>query len=103
MGVSVPISHELAAFSTASGVAARFFSPQVGGGGAGPTIFPAFRIDHDQKFQQTTHVQYQPNKNWPWIAFNWRYDNGLVAGAVPLATEPPTPLGLTGLSGDNKR
>jgi len=60
--VNVPNYHGIAAFFTASGVAARFFSPQVGGGGAGPTIFPAFRIDHDQKFQQTTHVQYQPQQ-----------------------------------------
>jgi hypothetical protein len=42
-----------------------------------------FRIDHDEKFNQTTHLQYQPWKRGPWVAFNWRYDNGLVAGAVP--------------------
>jgi hypothetical protein len=100
--VNVPNYHGIAAFFTASGVAARFFSPQVGGGGAGPTIFPAFRIDHDQKFQQTTHVQYQPNKNWPWIAFNWRYDNGLVAGLVPFATDTTTPVDLTGLTADQQ-
>jgi hypothetical protein len=64
----------------------------------------AFRIDHDQKFQQTTHVQYQPKKNWPWIAMNWRYDNGLVAGAVPVADDPAvTPLvDLTGLTADQQ-
>jgi len=100
--VNVPNYHGIAAFFTASGVAARFFSPQVGGGGAGPTIFPAFRIDHDQKFQQTTHVQYQPNKNWPWVAFNWRYDNGLVAGLVPFATDTTTPVDLTGLTADQQ-
>jgi hypothetical protein len=32
-----------------------------------------FRIDHDEKFNQTTHLQYQPWKNLPWIGFNWRY------------------------------
>jgi hypothetical protein len=42
-----------------------------------------FRIDHDEKFNHTTHLQYQPWKRGPWVAFNWRYDNGLVAGAVP--------------------
>jgi hypothetical protein len=42
-----------------------------------------FRIDHDEKFNQTTHLQYQPWKRGPWVGFNWRYDNGLVAGAVP--------------------
>src|SRR5262249_27284912 len=41
-----------------------------------------FRIDHDQKFQQTTNLRYQWKKNGPWGAFTWRYDSGLVAGAV---------------------
>jgi hypothetical protein len=80
---SLPNFHGVSAFFTASGVAARFFNPQVGGLGTDLTTVGAFRIDHDQKFQETTHVQYQPSKNWPWIAFNWRYDNGLVAGGVP--------------------
>jgi hypothetical protein len=81
--VSLPNFHGVTAFFTASSVAARFFAPQVGGLGTDLTGVGAFRIDHDQKFQQTTHVQYQPFKNLPWIAINWRYDNGLVAGAVP--------------------
>src|SRR5206468_3248830 len=45
-----------------------------------------FRIDHDQAFQQTTHVQYQFHqlkKIEPYIDFSWRYDSGLVAGSVP--------------------
>ncbi len=43
-----------------------------------------FRIDHDQKFQQTTNVQYAFLKPWgAWAAFSWRYDSGLVAGSVP--------------------
>src|SRR5260370_15318382 len=37
------------------------------------------RVDPDQEFNQTTHFQYQPWKNLPWIGFNWRYDSGLVA------------------------
>lgn len=81
--VSLPNFHGVTAFFTASSVAARFFAPQVGGLGTDLTGVGAFRIDHDQKFQETTHVQYQPFKNLPWIALNWRYDNGLVAGAVP--------------------
>jgi hypothetical protein len=58
----------------------------------------AFRIDHDQKFQETTHIQYQPRKNWPWIAFNWRYDNGLVAGAVPCFNDTNPNSGCGGTS-----
>ena len=67
-----------------SSVAARFFTPQVAGAGAVPSA-PAgvFRIDHDEHFNQTTHIQYQPWKKYPWVSFNWRYDSGLVAGATP--------------------
>ena len=44
-----------------------------------------FRIDHDENFNPTTHLQYQPWKRGPWFGFNWRYDSGLVAGPVPCA------------------
>jgi hypothetical protein len=62
---------------------ARYFGPSNGG-----LIFDspldtgAFRIDHDQAFQQTTHLTYRRPHNGGWIAFTWRYDSGLVAGAV---------------------
>ena len=43
-----------------------------------------FRIDHDQKFNSTTNLQYQFNKALgAWAALSWRYDSGLVAGSVP--------------------
>jgi hypothetical protein len=98
--VSLPNFHGVTAFFTASSVAARFFNPQVGGLGTDLTGVGAFRIDHDQKFQQTTHVQYQPYKNLPWIALNWRYDNGLVAGGVPCFndTNPNTGCAATSFS-----
>jgi hypothetical protein len=88
--VSVPKNHGFTAFAVMSSVAARFFEPQVSGIGATPNCSPAtgceaFRIDHDEHFNQTTHVQYQPWKRGPWIGFNWRYDSGLVAGPVPCA------------------
>jgi len=82
--VSVPIFHGLTALVVMSSVAARYFPPQVGG--LGVTVGQSgsvFRIDHDEKFNQTTHLQYQPWKRGPWVGFNWRYDSGLVAGAVP--------------------
>ena len=42
-----------------------------------------FRIDHDQKFNATTNVQYVFSKRLgAWAALSWRYDSGLVAGAV---------------------
>jgi hypothetical protein len=98
---NVPDYHGLTAFVVLSGVNSRFFEPQVGGLGTDFTTAGVFRIDHDQKFQQTTHLQYQPKKAWPWIAFNWRYDNGLVAGAVPVA-EAGVPVDLTGLTADQQ-
>lgn len=81
----VPNVHNFSGYVVLSSVAARFFPPQVGGAGAtvGQTGLP-FRIDHDEKFNQTTHVQYQlPGKFSPWISWNWRFDSGLVAGSVP--------------------
>jgi hypothetical protein len=82
---SVPNFHGLSAFVVFSSVAARFFEPQISGIGAAPGGSSVFRIDHDELFNQTAHVQYQPSKKWPWFGFNWRYDSGLVAGPVPCA------------------
>ncbi len=82
---SVPVYHGFSALVVMSSVAARFFPPQTSGLGVtvGQTGLP-FRIDHDEVFNHTTHLQYQtPWKRGPWIGFNWRYDSGLVAGAVP--------------------
>jgi len=76
--------HGITAYVVMSSVAARFFLPQVGGAGATPAApTGVFRIDHDEHYNQTTHLQYQPSQRWPWIGFNWRYDSGLVAGATP--------------------
>jgi hypothetical protein len=87
-------------FST---VSARFFLPQVSGAGATPSApTGVFRIDHDEKFNQTTHLQYQPWKTGPWIGFNCRYDSGMVAGAVPFAGDPNTPVDLTVLTADQQ-
>jgi len=84
--ISMPSLHGFSALMVFSSVAARFFAPQVGGAGATPSApGGVFRIDHDEKFNQTTHLQYQPWKNGPWLGFNWRYDSGLVAGPVPCA------------------
>jgi hypothetical protein len=70
-----------------SSVAARFFNPQLGGVGATPGVVGSnlpFRIDHDEHFNQTTHLEYaMPFRKSMYFAFNWRYDSGLVAGAAP--------------------
>ncbi len=103
--VSVPDFHGVSALMVFSSVAARFFTPQIGGAGAVPSgtlgeAFTAFRIDHDERFNQTTHVQYQPWKAGPWLGFNWRYDSGLVAGEVPVSDA--TSVDLSGLTADQQ-
>ena len=95
--VSVPNFHGMALVTVMGTSRDRFFPPGVGG-----LIFNTppppgvFRIDHDQALQQSTHVQYQWKNTGPWVGFNWRYDSGLVAGAIPCAG-----CGGNGPSGDN--
>jgi hypothetical protein len=83
--LSMPEYHGLRAFTVMGHTRARFFNPEVGGlffDTNPPT--GVFRIDHDQAFQQTTNVQYSfLKKSGAWLGFTWRYDSGLVAGAVP--------------------
>jgi len=100
-----------------SSVAARFYNPQLGGVGAtpgstntgGPNNLP-FRIDHDEKFNQTTHLQYEmPFRKSLWFGMNWRYDSGLVAGAAPCYNpngantdcDPTTAITINGQPGIN--
>ncbi len=99
----VPTLHGISAYFDASSVAARFFPPQVAGAGAtvGQTGLP-FRIDHDEKFNQTTHLQYTVSRDGSWInglwgGFNWRYDSGLVAGNAPCygTSDPNSPCMLS--------
>ena len=79
---------------TMSSVSARFFNPQIGGVGA--TIAQSgvnypFRIDHDERFNQTTHLEYKmPFRKSLYYSMNWRFDSGMVAGAIPCynATNP---------------
>jgi len=82
--VSTPNIHGFQAYMTMGHTRARFFGPSNGGLiFNSPLETAVFRIDHDQVFQQTTHVRYQMPRNGAWFAFTWRYDSGLVAGAVP--------------------
>jgi hypothetical protein len=98
--VEVPEFRNISAYVVMSSVAARFYPPQVAGAGAtvGQTGLP-FRIDHDEKFNQTSHIQYTLSRgkalNGLWGGFNWRYDSGLVAGNAPCygtaAVDPNSP------------
>ena len=87
--------HGFTAFTVLGHNVARFFNPENGGLlFDSPLPSGAFRIDHDQKFQQTTNLQYTFDQaHGAWIGFTWRYDSGLVAGAV---TDFATALSLDG-------
>ena len=80
-----------------------FSPPGAGGLGNGPDVTGGdFRIDHDQKFNSTTNLQYVFEKRTgAWVALSWRYDSGLVAGEVPdfdtamsLTADQQTAIGL---------
>jgi hypothetical protein len=85
--LDIPPVHNFTAQVVFSSVAARFFTPQTSGLGTVPVPpgsgHTPFRIDHDERFNQTTHVQYQIGARGPYIGFNWRFDSGQVAGAAP--------------------
>jgi outer membrane receptor protein involved in Fe transport len=83
----------LSGFVTLGHTRARVFGPENGGLIFGsPVDRSVVRIDHDQALQSTTHVQYQFGHNGPWVAVTWRYDSGIVSGAIP---DLASVLGLT--------
>ena len=96
LGIRINLAgiHGFSAYSVMGHTRSRFFGPENGG-----LIFNSpldtgvFRIDHDQAFQQSTHLQYQLPGRGPWVALTWRYDSGQVAGAVP---DLETALSLSG-------
>ena len=87
--IDVPPVHNFTAQVVFSSVAARFLTPQTSGLGTVPVppgqavAHVPFRIDHDERFNETTHVQYQLGSHGPWFGFNWRFDSGQVAGSAP--------------------
>jgi len=91
--VSLANTHGVSAFTVLGHTRSRLFSPEIGGINLGTQYAPVARPDHDQAFQQTTFVRYQPTAHAPWLGFTWRFDSGLVAVAVP---DYATALTLTG-------
>jgi len=86
-GVSARIStvelRGFRAYATMGHANARFFGPENGGIVFNSALAPgAYRQDHDQVYQQNVILRYQPVKNGWWADFTWRYDSGLVVGAV---------------------
>ncbi len=75
--------HGFSAFTVMGHTRARFFGPENGGIiFNSPVDATVFRIDHDQEFQQTTHLRWQHGKDGWWGAFTWRYDSGMVIGSI---------------------
>ncbi|MEO6829049.1 MAG: TonB-dependent receptor, partial [Acidobacteriaceae bacterium] len=104
--VSLTPVHGFSGFSVMGHAHALFYPPEIGGllfnNSASATNQP-FLIDHDQAFQQNTHVQYQPKENGPWYGVTWRYESGEVAGNVPFGTAPGVPVSLTYLTADQQQ
>jgi Carboxypeptidase regulatory-like domain len=98
--------HGVSAFVVMAHTNAIYFPPGVGGILLTPpcdTPGCSFRIDHDQKFNATTHLQYAFNKSsGAWAALSWRYDSGLVSSAIgdvnDLLTLTPAQQAAAGVS-----
>jgi hypothetical protein len=102
--ITVPATHGVSAYSVLGHTRSRFFGPEVGGILFNDSPVPAgvpFRIDHDQAFQQSTHMQYQPKPKGPWYGLTWRYESGLVAGNAPI-DNGQGPTDLTYLTADQQ-
>ncbi|MDQ6759233.1 MAG: TonB-dependent receptor [Acidobacteriota bacterium] len=86
-GVAARIStvemHGLRLHATMGHANARFFGPENGGVVFNSNLtVGAYRQDHDQVYQQNVNVHYQRARDAWWADFTWRYDSGLVVGAV---------------------
>jgi hypothetical protein len=105
LDISMRPWHGLSAFSVMGHAHALFTPPEIGGlifNSTTPDLQP-FLIDHDQAFQQNTHLEYQPKSNGPWYSFDWRFESGEVAGNVPFGTAPGVPVSLTYLTADQQQ
>lgn len=103
--VNFPEYKGVSAYSVLGHTRSRFFGPETGGILFNdPRVAQAsvFRIDHDQNFQQSAHLQYQPFHRGPWYGITYRYESGEVAGQAPFATDTTTPVSLTYLTPDQQ-
>lgn len=105
--VSLAPIHGISAFSVMGHAHALFYPPEIGGiifnNNSSATDLQPFLIDHDQNFEQNTHLQYQPKTNGPWYGITWRYQSGEVAGNVPFGTAHGVPVNLTYLTADQQQ
>ena len=82
--VALPELRGWQVYTTLSHTRSRLFGPELGGLRFSADYAPVARPDHDEPFQQNTHVEYQSTRRLGfWGGLTWRYDSGLVAVAVP--------------------
>jgi len=85
----------LSAFTILGHTRSRLFSPEIGGINFGTAYAPVARPDHDQAFQQTTFIRYQPTPRAPWFAACSRAYRRRIpsirASSLPPAASRPTP------------
>ena len=82
--ITLPESHGWQLYTTLSHTRSRLFGPELGGLRFSADYAPVARPDHDEPFQQNTHLEYRASgKAGFWAGLTWRYDSGLVAVAVP--------------------
>jgi hypothetical protein len=82
--ITVPEYRGWQLYTTLSHTSSRVFGPELGGLRFSADYASVARPDHDEPFQQNTHLEYRsPWKPGFWSGLTWRYDSGLVAVAVP--------------------
>jgi hypothetical protein len=82
--IALPEYHGWQVYTTLSHTRSRLFGPELGGLRFSTDYAPVARPDHDEPFQQNTHVEYRSGDTLGfWGGVTWRYDSGLVAVAVP--------------------
>ncbi len=82
--ITLPEYHGWQLYTTLSHTRSRLFGPELGGLRFSADYAPVARPDHDEPFQQNTHVEYRSSGKFGfWGGLTWRYDSGLVAVAVP--------------------
>ncbi len=82
--ITVPEVRGWQLYSTLSHTSSRLSGPELGGLRFNADYAPVARPDHDEPFQQNTHLEYRSSRTLGfWSGLTWRYDSGLVAVAVP--------------------
>lgn len=82
--ITVPEYRGWQLYTTLSHTSSRLFGPELGGLRFSADYARVARPDHDEPFQQNTHLEYRSvGKLGFWTGLTWRYDSGLVAVAVP--------------------